>query len=254
MQPRHLDDWTGNHANNFTEIHAKLDSRFNTSNPTSFETCLFRRFVERVACAASPPYQPLLETIRRDGIAITHVDDLGWQPTFEKLQDAVSAVLAGPRQMSQQKPYLYSLLEPNGPQRDPDDVFLQFALQQLPLQLASNYLRCFARLYGNELWLNIPVAAEPSDAQFWHRDPGDTRLLKTFIAFTDLTVETGAFYYVPGSHEFGHRSNLTPEQFFDGKAHRTNDEQMRRVVSQDQWRVCTGRVGTVIFADTRGYP
>lgn len=198
-------------------------------------------------------HRSLLETIRKDGIAITHVEELGWQSQFDALSEVVSELLAAPMQASPKKKYLYPILEPGGQQADPDDIFLRFSLQPLPLQLASNYLRCFARLYGNELWLNVPIATAASDAQLWHRDPGDSRLFKMFVAFSELTLETGAFYYIPGSHEFGERSSLSPPEFHDGKTNRTNDDQMRAVVPESKWRICTGRRGTVILADTRGY-
>jgi len=73
-----------------------------------------------------------------------------------------------------------------------------------------------------------------------------------FCLMTDLTPETGAFYYLRGSHVDGKYSQLDVPGTHDGYSLRTTDEQLEQVTDRSDWATVTGRAGTVFFADTCG--
>jgi len=74
--------------------------------------------------------------------------------------------------------------------------------------------------------------------------------VKVFIYFSDVAVEHSLFCFVPGTHPLGARRWLTPE---GDEGRRSTDEQMACAVPAEEWRICTGPAGTVIFCDTCGY-
>jgi hypothetical protein len=70
---------------------------------------------------------------------------------------------------------------------------------------------------------------------------------------SDLTMENGAFSYIPGSHTGGRYKSLRPLVIYEGKVPRTLDEQMKTVVPESEWVTPIGGPGTIIFADTSGF-
>lgn len=130
-----------------------------------------------------------------------------------------------------------------------ESVYLRYAVQPEFIAIANSYLGLHARLRAIHLWLNRPTENEPASTQLWHRDGDDLSNLKIFTYLTDVGQDNGPFAFVPGSQVLGRRQ-ITPECSELG---RSTDTQMRQVVPDSDWRVCTGRAGSVIFADTSGY-
>jgi len=130
-----------------------------------------------------------------------------------------------------------------------DSAYLRYALQPQFIAIANSYLGMHARLRAIHLWLNRPTENGPTSTQLWHRDGDDLLNLKIFTYLTDVGPLNGPFAFVPGSQPLGRRS-IAPE---NSELGRTSDAQMRRVVPESEWRICTGQAGSVIFADTCGY-
>lgn len=128
-------------------------------------------------------------------------------------------------------------------------IFLRYALQPVFLVLADSYLGQQARLRAVQLWLNYATEGEPTSTQLFHRDGDDVMNLKVFTYLSDVSERNGPFTFIPGSQPLGHR----PINPIETKYHRVTDDVMMLSVPRDQWKVCTGKVGDVIFADTCGY-
>lgn len=131
----------------------------------------------------------------------------------------------------------------------PDSIFLRYALQPRFIEIADAYLGLRCQLRAVHLWLNYANDGEPSSTQLWHRDGDDYMNLKIFTYLTDVDELHGPFTFIPGSQPLGFR-HIEPES---SKFGRTNDAQMTAHVNSDQWEVCTGPAGSVVFADTCGY-
>lgn len=69
----------------------------------------------------------------------------------------------------------------------------------------------------------------------------------------DVEDGTGPFTYAPGTHRKGAYWNRRPASFNENNILRSTDAQMNAVVPQEKWIRATGKKGTIIFADTRGY-
>src|SRR5262249_18997045 len=69
----------------------------------------------------------------------------------------------------------------------------------------------------------------------------------------DVDEGAGPFTYAPGTHRKG-PVRQRPDYFVDEKgAWRSTDEQMAVVLPPANWFNAVGPLGTIIFADTRGY-
>jgi len=131
----------------------------------------------------------------------------------------------------------------------PDSIFLRYSLQPKFIQIANAYLGLNAQLRSIQLWLNFATEGEAASTQLWHKDGDDFMNLKVFTYLTDVDEYHGPFSYIPGTQPLGYR-HITPEQ---SKYGRTDNAQMQAQVDRQQWKICTGPVGSTIFADTSGF-
>jgi hypothetical protein len=132
---------------------------------------------------------------------------------------------------------------------DADSIYIRYALQPQFIAIANAYLGLRAKLRAVHLWLTYPTEGEPASTQLWHRDADDFVNLKIFTYLTDVDIEDGPFAYIPGTQRLGYR-RICPVTSGVG---RTTDQEMGRVAAGSEWRICLGRAGTVVFADTSGY-
>lgn len=204
----------------------------------------------------------VLADLRRDGLARTSVDALGFRAgIWEELQSAVAAEES--RQAAQieearraperegHKSYLIELLG-RSPVLDPESVFVRMALDPAVLDIATSYFGMYVRLWQFNVWHNVPTRAAPRNSQLWHRDPEDRQILRIFIYLDDVGPGSGPLSYIPGSHALGRRQ-IRPPAALEGSTLRTTDDQMERVVPRSDWATATGRKGDVWLVDTRGY-
>jgi hypothetical protein len=136
---------------------------------------------------------------------------------------------------------------------DPTNIFVQFPLQTPILDIANAYFQMYTRLAFVNVWHTFPTSLEPRSSQLWHYDPEDRHVLKIFLYLTDVDSEAGPFIYGSGTQPKG---SSAPLRYFDSaedKRSRANDATMLNKVPADRWIECTGKKGTIIFADTRGY-
>lgn len=213
--------------------------------------------------ADETPLRELAKTLRAEGIVASSADELcarsgsalidqvvgeahriwddakhGSAPQGVDRADAYAA--AG-------KDYRNSLL----PEALPiDSPFVRLALDPSVLNIAQRYLGMRPLLRDIGLWWDRPTEGPAKETQLWHQDGDDVLNVKLFMYFTDVDREGGPFCFIPGTHPLGHQHPLSLER--DGHG-RSTDEQMRRVIPESAWRVCTGAAKTMIFCDTCGY-
>jgi hypothetical protein len=194
----------------------------------------------------------LLGDLQRDGIAIGRFEELfGSTELYEEAAASATARRArheeaGDKQAESAKPYLTKLLDPSF---ELDDVFMRIALHPNVLAVANRYMEMRTVLRALDLWLTGPTPGPAIQTQLWHRDGDDFMNMKLFVLFTDVTIAAGPFCYAPRTHPLGSRRDL-PERDDHG---RSTDEQMARIVPDDEWIVAEGTPGTIVLADTCGY-
>jgi hypothetical protein len=135
-------------------------------------------------------------------------------------------------------------------QHSPDSPLLKVALDKTLLEIVSAYLGMWPRLHAIGAWLNFPTEAEAKEAQLWHRDPEDLKIVKVFIYLNDVDAGSGPFCYIPKTHPFSSGASTVP---LHKDKKRILDDEMISVLPKDSWVTCTGPANTMILADTVGF-
>lgn len=199
----------------------------------------------------SPVQQRLVEELQRTGIAITHLEDLFPGQPFLADMRASAERLRPHAQPSTKKTFLTQLLE-RFPVLTLQDPFVRFALSDEVLGAVNGYLELWSKLYYYTLNITspVPVGEEARQSQRWHRDPEDRKMCKVFIYLNDVGKEAGPFQYVRGSIRGGRWGRIfgqrPPHGFYPPEG------ALERIVPPSEVQMCTGRAGTVVFADTSG--
>ena len=131
------------------------------------------------------------------------------------------------------------------------DPLLRLAIHQHVIDVVNAYCAMWMRLHYVDSWYTIPfTTSRPRVAsQNWHRDYEDRRLVKVWLYFSDVSDDSGAMEYIPGSrrdngpysHLWRRRFELyPPAEAVDAKIPAAN-----RVS-------CIGPPGTMVFCDTTG--
>lgn len=202
--------------------------------------------------AIPPLLTPVLERLRRDGVALTDADTVfGDRALFTAAAGRADELYGarpedGDAEAGSKATFLTKLATGS---YDFDDPFVRLALHPSALALVNGYLGLYGYLRALDLWLTRPTSGPAIQTQLWHRDGDDVVNVKMFVYFTDVKPAAGPLRYAPGTHPLGARRQL-PER--DAQA-RSTDEQMAGVVPGSDWILCEGSPGTVVFADTCGY-
>jgi len=208
----------------------------------------------------------VLVDLNRDGIAITSADMLLQSrphyrellETSHRLETEQGEEIGAARAMCQegvadvQKPFLYCLLGAS-PRIDTRSIFARFALETPIGDIANAYFGMHSALSTYNIWHNFVTEHAPFQSQLWHRDPEDRYILKVFVCLSDVDDGAGPFTYARGTHPKGVVRQAPAYLHKDGATTRSDDSQMAAVVARERWLKGTGPVGTIIFADTRGY-
>ncbi len=151
--------------------------------------------------------------------------------------------------VSREKKYAFFLL--GTPQLNLESVFVRFALQDTILDVANAYFGMYTKLRYYNVWHTFATQAPPSESQLWHSDADDRHAFKCFVYLSEVDDGAGPFTYAPETHPKG-RIKARPAKI-PGSGGRSTDEQMAEVVPHTAWVRATGKKGTVILADTKGY-
>ena len=207
----------------------------------------------------------IAHALKTDGVAITTAENL-WSTEFlaeidratndllkvrEKEIDAMRDRVDADRTIGQ-KTFNLEMLG-SEPEFDEKSAFAKLSLSDPLLSIANTYLRMTAQLRYYNVWYTTASNGESRESQLWHYDREDNHILKVFLYLDDVNEGSGPFVYAPGTQRGGRNTSIDPEFVMEGRVRRTTDEQMEKVFPRENWKVCTGKKGTLVFADTRGY-
>jgi hypothetical protein len=195
--------------------------------------------------------ESLVGNLKRDGIAVVHIDELfPGRDMLDELQ-TYTAKLSNSAEVKTQKTFLQYLWDAY-PIFDLQNPFLKLALEENVLDVVNSYFDMFSKFYYFTLNITMPVGkdAKAVQSQPWHRDPEDKKMCKIFIYLNDVGEDAGPFMYVRSSQYGGRWGHLFPQR-------PPNDtlppaSVLEKTIPPEDIRVCTGRAGTVIFCDTGG--
>ncbi|MDZ7961415.1 MAG: phytanoyl-CoA dioxygenase [Aulosira sp. DedQUE10] len=190
----------------------------------------------------------ILNALKKDGVYVTTLTDLGLSSSSELLKAAYD-------QLSQMEKAHNDHLDEKWPQiytvTDIPEIFA-WATETRLLNIIENYIGLPITFHGVHLRKDFP-----SDHQFgtllWHSDAEDRRIIKIFLSLKDVEEKTGPFEYIPRS-----LTSLLRWQYYwlyyklwQSSYMGIDDEIVKVVIPKSAWKSCTGPAGTVIFADTK---
>jgi ectoine hydroxylase-related dioxygenase (phytanoyl-CoA dioxygenase family) len=137
---------------------------------------------------------------------------------------------------------------------DSNELFKNHVVQELAcdpriLQIAQDYLGTLPVLDFVAMWWHTKSPSPDKEAaQYFHFDMERLRWIKFFFYITDVTKQSGPHIFVPKSH----LDNGLPFSLRSKGYTRLEDSQVGNVFPQQNWKVFTGPVGSMIVEDTRG--
>jgi hypothetical protein len=120
------------------------------------------------------------------------------------------------------------------------------------LSFAQQYFRAAPLLDFMVLWWSTVFSELPGSqaAQLFHFDFDRVKWLKVFFYLTDVTDERGPHCFVKGSHRRGHPG---AERLLARGYARLTDEEVISAFGRESIASITGKAGTIIAVDTRGF-
>lgn len=194
----------------------------------------------------------LAEDLTKNGITSVHISELfpEREELFSELQKYAKE-LGKTGKTRKAKPFLVSFTDVP-PVLNPQDPLVGLALEERVLQIVSAYLGVYPKfdLYSLDLTLPVPQGTERIKSQRWHRDPEDKKMCKMFLYFNDVDETAGPFNYIPQSNHGGKWRNTFPQR--PPKGFYPELGAVEKIIPSDQIKICTGKAGTIVFADTSG--
>ncbi len=183
----------------------------------------------------------LVETVKREGVAITSLEALAI-PSAAKMFDIAEFLMSKiPGSVSGDKNE-YVVHATSRQMIENPEIFL-WGLEKRILNIAENYFSLPVAYNGAYFRRDIANQVEHK-SRLWHIDTEDRKVLKVIIYLSDVGENNGPFQYIP--------QPITTKvaRKLKYKCGYIQDKNMQKVLSASDYRSCTGISGTVVFAAT----
>lgn len=186
----------------------------------------------------------ILDSIKRDGIHITNLTELGLTSTSKLLSSAYNLLpsmgTTNYSSSTQNPPEIYIVTD--------IPSFYNWGKEQRLLNIVENYIGLPVAYHGVHLRKDF-ANIEQFQTLLWHKDIEDRRVLKIIVYLNDVEEKHGPFEYIP-------ISSISRSQAYriQGKIKNLggiDDQTLNKIVPKAAWKSCPGPAGTVIIADTR---
>lgn len=206
----------------------------------------------------------VVASLRQDGLAVTSVSSLlGSAEALDTLREAAAGIeadraaeieaarlQADRMDTDARKNYVFAVL-PDGAAA-PGDAFDAFGRHPVIRSVVDRYMGLRAAFRCCNVIRNFRVRNTPYASQLWHQDRDDHLMIKLFVYLSDVDPGRGPFTYGRGTHPLAPACPM-PAHSLEGHVARSTDAQFEAVVPRTRWSAVSGSVGTMVFADTRGY-
>ncbi len=183
----------------------------------------------------------LVETIKREGVAVTSLEALSIPSTDKMFQAAKSLMPKIPGTISGDKNE-YVVHATSGQMMEYPEIFL-WGLERRLLSIAENYLGLPVAYHGAYFRRDTTNQIEKK-SRLWHIDTEDRKLFKVIVYVNDINNDGGPFQYIPQDLTAKLVNSLNYTHGY------IQEKVMQKVVSPSYWKSCTGSSGTVVFAAT----
>jgi len=189
----------------------------------------------------SPKDLNLVETVKREGVAITSLDALSIPSSkkmFEVSQNLMSQI---PKSIPGTKNEY--VVHASSRQMMENSEICLWGLEQRILNIAENYLGLPVAFHGAYFRRDIANNIEDM-SRLWHIDIEDLRVFKVIIYLQDVNEENGPFECIPLSLSKQVAEKLKYRHGY------VKSQRMEQALSDSHYQSCTGKAGTVVIAAT----
>ncbi len=190
----------------------------------------------------------ILNALKKDGVCVTTLADLGLDSSSELLKAAYEQLsqMENPNNdhLDEKLPQIYTvtgLLE-----------FSNWGNEKRLLNIIENYIGLPVAFHGVHLRKDFP-SKHQFGTLLWHSDAEDRRIIKIFIYLNDVEEKTGPFEYIPRSLApvFSWKYIQLYYKLFKSNYMGIDDKDVKPVIPKSAWKSCPGPAGTVIIVDTK---
>ncbi len=197
---------------------------------------------KRAHAAHLPPLRDadarIVEDLKKSTVSITSLDAMGLEGVDALLADAYALV-------ARHSPWTHSF-QADGTDLVAQDKIIRWGLSDRLLDIAENYLGTPVGYDGVNVYFTKADGREAGPRR-WHRDAEDRRMLKIALYLNDVDEDGGPFQVL-------RRRLPDHDRTVAGKFPILNQEQLEKAMGDfDPDRdvvTCTGKTGTMVFADT----
>lgn len=122
---------------------------------------------------------------------------------------------------------------------------LEFAFDDLIVDIASSYFQCIPALGTVNLKRSLINELPPTETLLFHCDTNCVKFLKFFIYLNDVDMDGGPFAYVEGSHK-------KKFEYWESK-YRWPDNEIEFFYGADSIKHLTAATGDLVIANTTGF-
>ncbi|MBD2610277.1 phytanoyl-CoA dioxygenase [Nostoc punctiforme FACHB-252] len=190
----------------------------------------------------------ILKALKKDGVYVTTLTDLGLNSSSELLKAAYEQLsqMADPNNahLEEKLPQIYTVT-------GIPEIF-NWGNDTRLLNIIENYIGLPIAFHGVHLRKDFP-SKHQFGTLLWHSDAEDRRIIKIFIYLNDVEQKTGPFEYIPRSLTpiFSWKYIQLYYKLFKSNYMGIDDEDVKPVIPKSAWKSCTGAAGTVIIVDTK---
>ncbi|MEH2001566.1 MAG: phytanoyl-CoA dioxygenase [Nostoc sp.] len=190
----------------------------------------------------------ILNALKKDGVYVTTLADLGLNSSSELLKAAYHELsqMENPNNdhLDEKLPQIYTVT--GLPE------FYAWGIEKRLVNIIENYIGLPIAFHGVHLRKDLKNKHQ-FGTLLWHSDAEDRRIIKIIIYLNDVEEKTGPFEYIPRSLTSLFSWNYFRLYYKLWKSGYTgiDDEQVKPVIPKSAWKSCPGPAGTVILVDTK---
>jgi hypothetical protein len=190
----------------------------------------------------------IVNTLKKSGVYITSLEDLGFSSTAKMLATANTCAdsMVNPRDIhaGYKLPQIYTVTDL--------PEFFNWGIETRLQNIIEHYIGLPIAFHGVHVRKDFPNEKQ-LETLLWHKDSEDRRMIKVIIYLNDVTEEHGPFEYIrlPTNALEQVKNYQVDYELWRVNFLGINDDKMMKVIPKSAWKSCPGKAGTVIFADVR---
>ena len=154
------------------------------------------------------------------------------------------------------KHYIHRINDNKNFKIDINSILIKFILSDKILDIVNSYFQMYAKLDLADLWITFfnNKCTLRKNAQRWHRDRDDVKILKIFLYLGEINEDNGATEYIQYSkknQKYDYLSKFSYGNIAGWKVY-PNEQKVDKSIDLKDKIILRGKPGTIYFVDTTG--